>query len=173
MALHLLACRPDLVGALGLASTNAFSDTAVPFPLSTVTWPIVRPAASRLLFCRPALRMLLRQMVGRPRVRLDARTYVGGADQARAIRLIFTDALANMADRYDPVEEALRAVTVPATVIWGDHDPFFPLEHGHRTATVLGCELHVLAGAGHALPEERPDELSAAISELAARRVRA
>lgn len=173
VTLHLLARRPDLVGALGLVSTNAFSDTAIPFPLSTVTWPVVGPAASRLLFCRAALRVLLRQMVGRPRVRLDARTYLGGADQARAIRLIFTDALANLAERYRPVEEALRAATAPATVIWGDHDPFFPLEHGQRTGTVLGCELHVLAGAGHALPEERPADLAAVISNLAGRRVRA
>ena len=172
VALHLLALRPDLVGALALASTNAFADTAIPFPLSTVTWPAGGRAASRLLFCRPALRMLLRQMVGRPRVRLCARSYVGDAGQARAIRLIFTDALAHLADRYGPVEAALRSAAVPAAVMWGDHDPFFPLDHGRRTATTLGCELHVLDGAGHALPSERPEEVAAVIAALAAQRVR-
>ena len=169
VALRLLHGRPDLVGALGLLATNTFSDTAIPFPLSSVTWPVVGPAASRLLFSRPSLRLLTRRMVGTPRVRLDPRAYVGDAVQARAIRLIFTDSLANLAERYRPLEAILSGVDVPADVMWGDRDPFFPLAHGTRTAAALGVDLRVLSGAGHALAEERPDEVAAGIAALAQR----
>ncbi len=169
VALCLLERRPDLVGALGLLATNAFADTAIPFPLASVTWPLIGPAASRLLFSRPALRMLIRAMVGTPRIRLNPRSYVGDAAQARAIRLIFADSLANLAERYRPLEAVLSGVTVPAAVVWGDRDPFFPLAHGERTAAALDIGLRVLSGAGHALAEERPEEVAAAIRELALR----
>lgn len=172
MVLRLLDNRPDLVGALGLLATNAFADTAIPFPLSGVTWPLVGPAASRLLFSGPSLRLLTRRMVGTPRIRLDSRAYVGDAAQARAIRMIFTDSLANLAERYRPLEAILSRAGVPAAVIWGDRDPFFPLAHGKRTAAALAVDLRVLPGAGHALPDERPDEVAAAIIELE-RRARA
>ena len=172
VALRLLDDRPDLVGGLGLLATNAFADTAIPFPLSSVTWPRIGPVAARMLFSRPALRLLTRRMVGTPPVRLDLRSYVGDAAQARAIRLIFTDSLVNLAERYRPLEAILSGVTVPAAVIWGDRDPFFPLAHGKRTAAALGVDLRVLAGAGHALPEERPEDVAGAITELV-RRARA
>lgn len=169
VALHLLERRPDLVGAIGLLATNAFADTAIPFPLSSVTWRLLGPAASRLLFSRPSLRMLVHRMVGTPRIRLDLESYVGDAAQARAIRLIFTDSLVNLAERYRPLEAILSSAAVPAAVIWGDADPFFPPAHGERTAAALGVDLRVLGGAGHALPEERPEEVAAAIGELAVR----
>ena len=169
VALRLLDHRPHLVGGLGLLSTNTFADTAIPFPLSSVVWPGVGPVASRMLFSRPSLRLLTRRMVGTPRLRLDPRTYIGDSAQARAIRLIFTDSLVNLAERYRPLEAILSTVTVPAAVIWGDRDPFFPLAHGRRTAAALGVELRVLAGAGHALPEERPDEVAELITELVGR----
>ena len=169
VAIHLLDARPDLVGAIGLLATNAFADTAIPFPLSSVTWPVFGPAASRLLFSRPALRMLTRSMVGTPPIRLDARSYVGDSTQARAIRQIFTDSLANLAERYRPLEAILSRATVPAAVVWGDRDPFFSVAHGERTAVSLGVELRVLPNAGHALPEERPDEVAAEIAGLVRR----
>lgn len=167
VALRLFDALPDLVGGLGLLATNTFADTAIPFPLSSVTWPGIGPVASRLLFSRPSLRLLTGRMVGTPAIRLDSRSYVGDDAQTRAIRMIFTDSLVNLAERYRPLEAIMSRVTVPAAVIWGDRDPFFPLAHGKRTAAALGVDLRVLAGAGHALPEERPDEVAEAIAELA------
>ncbi len=169
VALHLLAKRHDLVSALGLLATNAFADTAIPFPLASVTWPVIGPVASRLLFSRTSMRMLVRRMVGMPRTQLDVRSYLGDMAQTRAIRLIFTDSLTNLAERYRPLEAVLSNASVPAAVIWGDNDPFFPLAHGERTAAVLDVELRVLSGAGHALPDERPDEVATVIKDLARR----
>jgi pimeloyl-ACP methyl ester carboxylesterase len=170
VALHLLNRRPDLVGGLALLATNVFPDTPIPFPLVAVTWPLVGGLASRLLFSAMSLRVMTGRMTGRPPVRLDPGIYVGHRDQARAIRLIFTDALANLADRYGPLEGILRRAAVPGTVVWGDRDPFFPLSQAERTAAAFpDADLHVLPGAGHALPEERPDQVAAAIADLASR----
>jgi pimeloyl-ACP methyl ester carboxylesterase len=170
VALRLLDRRPDLVGGLALLATNVFPDTPIPFPLVAVTWPGIGRAASRLLFSSMSLRFMTARMTGHPRLDLDRRIYVGDADQARAIRLIFTDALTNLAQRYAPVEAIVRRTAVPATVVWGSRDPFFPVTQAERTAAALPeADLHILPGAGHALPEERPDEVAAAIRALAAR----
>lgn len=170
VALHLLDRRPELVGGLALLATNVFSDTPIPFPLVTVTWPLIGGAASRLLFSSLSLRLMTARMTGRPPVQLDRRSYVGHADQRRAIRLLFTDALTNLAERYQPFESIMRRTDVPAAVVWGSRDPFFPVLQAERTAAAFRhADLHVVADAGHALPEERPEEVAAVISALATR----
>jgi pimeloyl-ACP methyl ester carboxylesterase len=56
---------------------------------------------------------------------------------------------------------------VPTHVVWDDADPFFPAAQGERTARLVTDEgLTVLPGAGHFLPEERPEELAVAIRAL-------
>lgn len=80
-----------------------------------------------------------------------------------------TPSLRQLAELYRPVEDALGAISVPTLVGWGDHDPFFPVEQGRRTAeAVPGAELRLYEGAGHFLPEERPEELAADIALLVA-----
>lgn len=73
--------------------------------------------------------------------------------------------------RYEGVRDALGDLALPAVVLWGDRDPFFPVEQGHRTAALLGAHVPctILAGAGHFLPEERPDDVAAAVAELVRR----
>lgn len=52
---------------------------------------------------------------------------------------------------------------VPATVIWGEHDPVLDLELGRLAAEELGAELHVIAGAGHFPHVEAADEFAGAV----------
>ena len=155
VAAHLLAARPDLVGRLCLCSTNVTADTPIPFPIVTVTWPVVGHLFERLLMSGPALGMMAREV------------NVGDASQRRSTRLIFGVALRELADRYAPIEAALRGVELPATVLWGGRDPFFDVEQGRRTAELVGCELELFESAGHFLPLEQPAEVAAALSRLA------
>ncbi len=74
----------------------------------------------------------------------------------------------NLSDLFRPVEDALRSLTIPMSVRWGDKDPFFSLEQGERTAEAARTTLGVYAGVGHFLPHERPEEVSADISALVA-----
>lgn len=170
VAAHLLAQAPARVSGLVLASTNAFSDTPVPFPLSGILWPGLGRAWERLLFSGPSLRMMVRRGVGADSPRLDPAIYVGDKAQAAATRAIFATALRELATRYQPITEMFRKVSVPTTVVWGDRDPFFPVAQAHRTAELIrGAELAVLPGAGHFLPEERPQQLVEEIEAVAER----
>lgn len=169
VAAHLVAAAPERVAALALFATNAFPDTPIPFPLSTLTWPFVGEVAERLLFSRPSLEMMVRRGVGRPRPRLDVDRYIGDGRSQAAIATIFATSLRRLRELYTPVETALGSATVPAIVGWGDRDPFFPLAIGRRTADLLpNAHLRLYDGAGHFLPEERSAELAADLLELAA-----
>jgi pimeloyl-ACP methyl ester carboxylesterase len=168
VALHLAGLRASSVTHLGLFATNAFPDTPVPFPLSTVTWPVLGGLSRRLLFSRFSLRMMLRTGAGRPRPVLNGATYLGDAGQLRSIRTIFEGSLSALGELYRPVEAQLARVDVPVLVGWGDRDPFFPVAHGERTAAVLGTTLRIYPRAGHFLPEERPEDVAADITRLLA-----
>jgi pimeloyl-ACP methyl ester carboxylesterase len=167
VAAHLVARVPDRVSALALFATNAFPDTPIPFPLSALRAPITGALVERVLLSRWSLAMMVRQGVGRPRPALELRRYVGDASQRKAIATIFAASLRRLAELYGPVEEALKSVSVPALVGWGDHDPFFPVPTGERTAEIIpGSRFRLYPGAGHFLPEERPAELAADIMDL-------
>jgi pimeloyl-ACP methyl ester carboxylesterase len=164
---HLVAQAPEKVAGLVLASTNTFGDTPIPFPLSGIFWPGIGKAWERVLLSAPSLRMMVKQGVGDKTVKLDPKVHVGDREQARAIRIIFSAALRDLASRYNPITEMLGRANIPTTVVWGDCDPFFPVEQAHRTAELIqGARTTVLPGAGHFLPEEKPAELAAEVEAL-------
>ncbi len=161
--------HPERVAGVVLLATNVFTDTPIPFPLSLVTAPGVGPAAARLLFSRPSLAMMVRRGFGAGSSPAELDRYLGDKAQSESIGTIFAASLGHLAELYRPIEDALGAISVPTLVGWGDHDPFFPVEQGRRTAeAVPGADLRVYEGAGHFLPEERPEELAADIALLLA-----
>ncbi len=167
VAAHLVAQAPERVAGLILVSANTFGDTPIPFPLSGILWPGVGRAWERMIFSAPSLRMMVKQGVGDTTTRLDPDLYVGDEDQARAIRIIFGSALRHLESRYAPITELLGRVDTPTRVVWGDRDPFFPVEQAYRTAALIkSASVTVLPGAGHFLPEERPLELAAEVDRL-------
>lgn len=163
----LASMRPDLVAAVSLLAGNTFPDTPIPFPLSLTTAPIIGGLFSRLLFSAPSLALMLRQGTGPGSAPPDAKLYLGDRGQRRTIATIFSGALTRLAEQYTPVAAALQDLDVPVLVGWGDHDPFFPLSQGERTAAAADARLHVFDGAGHFLPHERPDEVAHEIATLA------
>lgn len=168
VALALLGLRPDQISGLGLLATNTFPDTPIPFPLSTLTWPLLGPAAAAALLSRPALALVLRSGVGRPRHRLAAADYLGDRAQQHAIRTIFHASLTRLSELYQPIQDQLERIDVATLVGWGERDPFFSIAHGERTAAAAGVPLRVYPGAGHFLPEERPADIAADIAALIA-----
>ena len=166
VALTLAGRRPDLVARLGLLATNTFPDTPIPFPLSTLFWPVVGGRMGAVLFSRPFLSAVLVMGAGRPRPRIDRRTHLGDAGQLRTIRTVFEGSLRRLAELFAPVQRRLESWSGPVVVAWGDRDPFFPLAEGERTAAAAGVPLTVLGGAGHFLPQERPREVAAAVRDL-------
>lgn len=149
---------PRLFAGIGLMSTNAFPDTPIPFPLSLVNLPLLGDAMSRVLFSPPALRQMLRRYGGHQ---------LGDPD---SVRRIFTRALQDLDGIYGRYPSILRSIDVPASVVWGDSDPFFSTAQAERTAALIpGCHFRLLEASGHFLPEEKPHETAEAIRELVAR----
>jgi pimeloyl-ACP methyl ester carboxylesterase len=59
----------------------------------------------------------------------------------------------------------LGAVRAPALLVWGDHDRVVPVSAGRRYAKALpNAKLHTIAGCGHCVDMERPDELAALVT---------
>lgn len=58
-------------------------------------------------------------------------------------------------------------VTHPSLLIWGEQDPWVPLEHGRRLAAAMpNAELVVLPNCGHLPHEEYPEAFNRAVSHF-------
>jgi pimeloyl-ACP methyl ester carboxylesterase len=60
----------------------------------------------------------------------------------------------------------LESVRCPTLVVWGARDRLTRLEDGFEYAHRLGAPLRTIAGAGHLVISERPDELAALVEEF-------
>ena len=63
--------------------------------------------------------------------------------------------------------ERPNTLRVPALVVWGQHDPVFPLALATRVAADLDADLEVLPGIGHHLHVEDPHGLATAVQRFA------
>jgi pimeloyl-ACP methyl ester carboxylesterase len=64
----------------------------------------------------------------------------------------------------------LRDVVAPTTVLWGAEDPFLPRSVGERLANAIpGATLDVAADVRHFTPEEAPERVASALTQLLAR----
>ena len=64
----------------------------------------------------------------------------------------------------------LADIEVPAVVVWGADDPFYPRALGERLHRALkGSTFTVIPGAAHFVPEDQPDALRRALEPLLAR----
>lgn len=64
----------------------------------------------------------------------------------------------------------LGELALPAAVIWGADDPFYPLALGERLHRAInGSSFTVIPGASHFVPEDSPDALRRALEPLLAR----
>jgi pimeloyl-ACP methyl ester carboxylesterase len=76
--------------------------------------------------------------------------------------VLFSDLSA--CNAYEGALEAAAKVKVPATVLVGERDMMTPAKAGKALAAALpGSRTVVLAGAGHMMMAERPDEVLAAM----------
>ncbi len=66
----------------------------------------------------------------------------------------------------------LAELDLPATVVWGAEDPFYPASLGERLHSALkGSTFTVIPGAAHFVPEDQPDALRRALEPLIAQTV--
>ena len=68
-----------------------------------------------------------------------------------------------------PYEGSSRGLGVPTLILWGESDEFAPVAGAHRLQREIpGAELRIIAGAGHFLYSDAPEESAAAVAEFVA-----
>lgn len=163
----LMAARaPGLVASLTLAATNVLTDTPIPMPLHLVRPPVLGDLFARLFFGHAGLSMMWRAaVVRRDRFALrDYRDAIRFPQGVASTRDIFQASLRDLPGLYGPIESALANIDVPCAVVWGERDPFFPVEVGERTTRCIPrATFSVLKGCGHFLPKEDPDGVARVI----------
>ena len=66
----------------------------------------------------------------------------------------------------------LRAVRVPALVLWGAHDTVDSVPAGRKSARALHAPFHLLPGAGHLSMLAAPDAIAKTVDSFAGPRKR-
>ncbi|WP_116040408.1 alpha/beta fold hydrolase [Amycolatopsis palatopharyngis] len=64
------------------------------------------------------------------------------------------------------VAPRLPELGIPARVVWGDADQFQKVSYGERMARDLGCELSRIERGRHFTPEDHPDRIASAVTEV-------
>lgn len=67
-----------------------------------------------------------------------------------------------------PLKNRLNRISSPTLVIWGEKDGFVPRSHGETYAKLIpnSGELKVIAGAGHSVHVEKPEEMATLLGEF-------
>lgn len=161
---------PERVSALALVSSAAFG--ARPRNMARVArslGPLARVTPPSLLagFVQGSVRRGFAD-ISRSRLTLDTClrhfTTIAGRDALAAhLRALGTCDTAWWSPR-------LSELTIPAAVIWGADDPFYPRALGARLQQAIpGATFTVIPGAAHFVPEDAPDQLRRALEQLLTR----
>jgi pimeloyl-ACP methyl ester carboxylesterase len=66
----------------------------------------------------------------------------------------------------DEIEPLYGRITAPTLVVWGEADPWIPLERGRELARrIPGARLEILSASGHLVQEDEPDRLARLLAE--------
>lgn len=163
--------RADRVGRLAFASCEAF-DNFPPAPVRPLIALLGVPGGGRLLMRllrRPFFRHNRRTFggltsTGVPDAVLDA--WFRPATTDPSVRRDLVKFATSTPGRAELLERAERLADFPGDVlvIWGEEDRMMPRAHADRLAAMFGRgPAVVIPGSGTLLPEDRPEELAAAL----------
>jgi len=128
--------------------------------------PLLRlesPSAPRLSY-RIVRWLYAKGLVSEKRME-TARQKHGSNDYRRAQGVMRQVLVANVNESY---EDELANIVAPVDFVWGENDNVVPLEVATRAASLLKSDhtLRVVAGVGHLLPLEAPEDLVSAVEKV-------
>jgi pimeloyl-ACP methyl ester carboxylesterase len=94
-----------------------------------------------------------------------ARQKYGSTDYRRSQGILRDVLVANVNEDY---EKELSSIVAPVTFVWGEDDTVAPVLVAQRASSMLQGQstLRVLAGVGHLLPLEAPEELVSEVERV-------
>jgi len=150
--------RPDRVRGLVLVDAAGLG-IGVPFMLRMGKWPILGPLFDHLRG-RSATGRILRRIYGDPSrvTEQDIDQYyapIALPEYGRGLRGILREF------NFEDLQGRLGSIMTPTLVLWGTRDRLIPQQVGEAMAAQLPhSSLARFQTAGHALPEERPEEFN-------------
>ncbi|MGI8607392.1 MAG: alpha/beta fold hydrolase [Gaiellaceae bacterium] len=169
VALRLAVAHPVRVSALVLVESAGISSASRRAEAFLALTGLLKPArhAGRLrhhIAPRSSLRGLTFGYWGAGLARdLTAEAALGFLEGGRDATDVATASAALI--RHDPRLD-LDRVACPALVLWGSRDRIVPLEDGFEYARRLRAPIRVVAGAGHLLIGERPEECASILEDF-------
>lgn len=160
VALQLASEAPDAVRRLALVDPVAFS-MELPLEGRLALLPRLGPYVFKTLYRRADLRRYLTRVFSTPELVDDTSVALywdrlardGGREATHAMLLHLT--------RLEALRDRIRTIETPTLVVWGDRDALLPADQADALLELLpNARLELVAGCGHAVPEERPDRLS-------------
>jgi pimeloyl-ACP methyl ester carboxylesterase len=169
VALRLAVSHPERVSALALVASAGISSTSRRAAAFLALTGLLKPArhAGRLrhyIAPRSSLRALTFGYWGAGLARdLTAEAVLGFLEGGHDATDVGAASAALV--REDPRVD-LDRVACPALVLWGSQDRIVPLEDGFEYARRLRAPIRVIAGAGHLLIGERPEECASILEDF-------
>jgi pimeloyl-ACP methyl ester carboxylesterase len=158
MALLLAARHPHRVSRLALLAPAAFVER-YPLLVRVLRSPVLGPLAMWVP-ARGAARLALRRAYADPsRITPEAVPgYARDLGDRRVRRALRATAIAFSRTKPERLREVLAGIHPPTLILWGREDRILPPSQGESLQLALPhARLILVAGAGHALHEERPD----------------
>ncbi len=147
-----------LIGSAGLGARE-------PLLFRVARWPVVGPLA--LAFrSRRFTEGILRSTYADPEkvTPADVDQYyapVAEPDYGHALRAVLREF------RFDGLADGLDRIAAPTLVLWGEHDRWVPINLGRLMASQIPRSAFLtVQNAGHAVPEEAPDETNRLLIEF-------
>jgi pimeloyl-ACP methyl ester carboxylesterase len=163
--------RLVLVSSGGLGREVNLILRAATLPGSEIVLPLL--CANRVVTTGAALGRLLRRtgLAFGPDLEETARGFASLGDAGA--RQAFIQTARGIIDiggqRVDATDRLYLARAVPTLLVWGEHDPMIPAEHGRRAHALMpGSRLLVLPHAGHFPHRDDPDEFIDALTDFIA-----
>ncbi len=125
----------------------------------------------------PIVGELFQLMASKPRVRqalnannpkpmpeafIDRVTSYADWGHKRAV-LKFYRATPDPAARARAAMDAVKSLRLPALVLWGDGDPFVPVQFAERQKEFFDADVHILPGCGHWPMVDDPDKVASLV----------
>jgi pimeloyl-ACP methyl ester carboxylesterase len=169
VALRLAVAHPTRLSAVALVGSAGISSTSRRAEAFLALTGLLKPArhAARLrhqIAPRSSLRALTFGYWGAGLARdLTAEAVLGFLEGGRQATDVAAASAALVRD--DPRLD-LHRVACPTLVLWGSRDRMVPLADGFEYARRLRAPIRVLAGAGHLLIAERPEECASILEDF-------
>ncbi len=165
VAVHVAALDSQRVTGLALLDAPVHADAWPASATLPLLIPGVRTATARLLPLAPMLaQRVLARAIGAGSEATDQRPfdrYVDALRQPGAARGLMRFASAVDLVGVEAAWNIVRAAPPPTLVMWGAEDRLHSVAYGRRLAAELrGAAWVPVAGAGHLLPEERPERVA-------------